>query len=143
MSEFTLTITAESVASTDERFTMDDLSLGDNYKPLDAYFKKANGEVIKRAYSKREQKISNQTLPRIACQLFEKQLAGLSVEEKENFPICKLSPDKEMIRGICTSVGEYKKLRKSNSLEYLTYNYGNGRQFILYSWNIFSTIVFV
>lgn len=49
--KFELTITAESVVSTDERFTMDNLSLGDNYKPLDAYFKKATGEVIKRSYS--------------------------------------------------------------------------------------------
>ena len=141
--KYELSITAESVASTDKRFTMDNLSLGDNYKPLDAYFKRTNGDVIKRAYSKGEQRISNQTLPRIACQLFEKQLAGLSVEERESFPTCKYSPDKEMIRGICASVGEYKKLRNSNSLEYLTYNYGNGRQFVLYSWNIFSTIVFV
>lgn len=33
--KFELTITAGSVVSTDERFTMDNLSLGDNYKPLD------------------------------------------------------------------------------------------------------------
>ena len=50
--KFELSITAESVESTDERFTMDNLSLGDNYKPLDACFKRANGDVIKRAYSK-------------------------------------------------------------------------------------------
>ena len=37
--KFELSITAESVESTDERFTMDNLSLGDNYKPLDACFK--------------------------------------------------------------------------------------------------------
>ena len=35
--KFELTISAESVASTDERFTMDNLSLGDNYKPLNAF----------------------------------------------------------------------------------------------------------
>ena len=46
--KFELSITAESVESTDERFTMDNLSLGDNYKPLDACFKRANGDVIKR-----------------------------------------------------------------------------------------------
>ena len=60
--KFELTITAESVVSTDERFTMDNLSLGDNYKPLDAYFKKATGEVIKRSYSKGERRNSNQTI---------------------------------------------------------------------------------
>ena len=68
--KFELSITAESVESTDERFTMDNLSLGDNYKPLDACFKRANGDVIKRALSKGEKKISNQTMPRIACQVF-------------------------------------------------------------------------
>ena len=75
--KFELFITAESVESTDERFTMDNLWLGDNYKPLDACFKRANGDVIKRAYSKGERRNSNQTLPRIACQVFEKQLAAL------------------------------------------------------------------
>lgn len=98
--KFELSITAESVESTDERFTMDNLSLGDNYKPLDAYFKRANGDVIKRAYSKGERRNSNQTLPRIACQVFEKQLAALSVEDKENFPVCKYNPGSDVIRGI-------------------------------------------
>ena len=139
--KFELSITAESVQSTDERFTMDNLNLGDNYKPLDAYFKRANGDVIKRAYSKGKRRNSNQTLPRIACQIFEKQLAALSVEDKESFPVCKYSPNSDMIRGIYTSVDEYKKHR--NSLEYLTYSYDNGRQFVIYSWNIFSTIIFV
>lgn len=139
--KFELTITAESVVSTDERFTMDNLSLGDNYKPLDAYFKKATGEVIKRFYSKGERRNSNQTMPRIACQLFEKQISGLSVEEKEGFPVCKYNTDSEMICGIYPSVDEFKKHR--NTIEYLTYGYDNGRQFVLYCWNIFSTIIFV
>ena len=139
--KFELSITAESVESTDERFTMEDLNLGDNYKPLNAYFEKANGDIIKRAYNKGEKRNSNQTMPRIACQIFEKQLAALSVEDKESFPVCKYSPNSDMIRGIYTSVDEYKKHR--NSLEYLTYSYDNGRQFVIYSWNIFSTIIFV
>lgn len=139
--KFELTITAESVESTDERFTMNNLSLGDNYKPLDACFKRANGDVIKRAYSKGERRNSNQTLPRIACQVFEKQLAALSVEDKENFPVCKYNPDSDVIRGIYTSVDDFKKHR--NTIEYLTYGYDNGRQFVIYCWNIFSTIIFV
>ena len=102
--KFELSITAESVVSTDERFTMDNISLGDNYKPLDVSFKKATGEVIKRAYSKGERRNSNQTLPRIACQVFEKQIASLSVEDKESFPVCKYNPDSEMICGIFASV---------------------------------------
>ena len=139
--KFELSITAESVESTDERFTMDNLSLGDNYKPLDAYFKRANGDVIKRAYSKGERRNSNQTLPRIACQVFEKQLAALSVEDKENFPVCKYNPGSDVIRGIYASVDDFKNRR--NTIEYLTYGYDNGRQFVIYCWNIFSTIIFV
>lgn len=139
--KFELSITAESVVSTDERFTMDNISLGDNYKPLDVCFKKTTGEVVKRAYSKGERRNSNQTLPRIACQVFEKQIASLSVEEKECFPVCRYNPDSEMICGIFASVDEYKKHRKT--IEYMTYGYDNGRQFVIYCWNIFSTISFV
>lgn len=139
--KFELTISAESIVSTDERFTMDNLSLGDNYKPLGACFRKANGEEIKRAYSKGERRNSNQTLPRIACQVFEKQLAAMSVEDKESFPICKYNPSNDMICGIYSSVDEFKKHR--NTIEYLTYSYDNGRQFVIYCWNIFSTIYFV
>ena len=141
LEKFELSITAESVESTDERFTMDNLSLGDNYKPLDACFKRANGDVIKRAYSKGERRNSNQTLPRIACQVFEKQLAALSVEGRESFPVCKYTPDRDVIRGIYASVDDFKRHR--NTIEYLTYGYDNGRQFVIYCWNIFSTILFV
>ena len=38
--KYTLTITADAAVSTDERFTMDNLGLGDNYKPLDTYYRK-------------------------------------------------------------------------------------------------------
>lgn len=139
--KFELSITAEGVMSTDNRFTMDNISLGDNYKPLDACFKKASGEVVKRSYSKGERRNTNQTLPRIACQVFERQLASLSVESRENFPICKYKPDSDMICGIYTSVDEFKKHR--NTIEYMTYGYDNGRQFVIYCWNIFSTVIFV
>jgi len=139
--KFELTVTAQGVVSTDERFTMDDLSLGDNYVPLGVCFQRANGDIIKRDHRKGEKKISNMTLPRLACQIFEKQLAALSVEEKENFPVCKYKPSSQMICGIYTSVEEFKRYK--NSIEYLTYSYDNGRQFVIYSWNIFSTIRFV
>lgn len=139
--KFELTITADKIVSTDERFTMDNISLGDNYKPLSSYFQKANGDVIKRNYSKGERRNSNQTMPRIACQVFEKQLAALSVESKESFPICRYSPSSEMICGIYSSIDEFRQHRKT--IEYLVYSYDNGRQFVLYSWNVFSTIIFV
>jgi GGDEF domain-containing protein len=139
--KFEMSVSAENVESTDERFTMDNLSLGDNYKPLDVYFKKANGDVIKRSYSKGERRNSNQTMPRIAFQVFEKQISSMSVEDKETFPICKYNPDSDMICGIYSSVDEFKKHR--NTIEYLTYGYDNGRQFVIYCWNIFSTVIFV
>ena len=139
--KFEMTITADGVTSTDERFTMDNLSLGDNYKPLNAYLQKSDGEVIKRTYSKGERRNSNQTMPRIACQVFEKQIASLSVEGRESFPVCKYNPSSETICGIYTSVEEFRQHRKT--IEYLTYSYDNGRQFVLYCWNVFSTIIFV
>lgn len=141
--KYELIITADSITSTDECFTMDNISLGDNYRPLDAYFKKANGEVIRRSYSKGERRTSNQTLPRIAFQVFEKRIAGLSVEEKESFPVCRYTPRSDLICGIFSSVEAIKKHRNTNSYEYLTYSYDNGRLFVIYSWNVFSTLLFV
>lgn len=139
--KYVLTITAESVMSTDERFTMDDLSSGENYKPLDVYFKKANGDIVKRSYNKGERKNSNLTLPRLACQIFERQLADLSVEAKECFPVCKYGRNRELICGIYTSVEEFKKHR--NTFEHMDYTYDNGRMFVIYSWSTFSTLIFV
>lgn len=138
--KYELIITAKSITSTDERFTMDQLGLGDHYKPLDAFFCRADGRTIQRRYSKSERRNSNQTLPRIACQVFEKQLAALPVEEKENFPICQYRPNTEIIRGIYASSEEFRKHR--NTIEYLTYRY-NGGKFVFYCWNIFSTLLFV
>ena len=139
--KYELIITADSVQSTDERFTMDNLSLGDNYKPLNAYFRRENGDTVNRSYSKGERRNTNQTMPRIAFQIFKKQIAAMSVEDKEQFPICRYKPDKDMICGIYSSVDEFRKHR--NTLEYLTYGYDNGRQFVIYCWNVFSTIYFV
>ncbi len=136
-----MTIQADAVFSTDERFTMDNLSLGDGYRPLDVYFKSADGELIRRAYNKGERRNSNMTLARLACQIYETQLAGLSVGEKESFPICRYKADGELICGIYPSVDEYRKHR--NTLEYCTYVYDHGRQFVFYCWNVFSTIIFV
>lgn len=138
--KYELTITADTVVSTDERFTMGNLGLGDNYKPLDVYFKKADGSIIRRNYNKGERRNSNQTMPRIACQIFESQLATMSVEERENFPVCQYNTEGEIYRGIYSSVEEFKKHR--NTIEYLTYSYNNGRLFVIYCWNIFSTILF-
>ncbi len=139
--KFELTITADSIVSTDETFTMDNLGAGDNFKPLDASFVGADGNVTKRKYSKGERRNSNQTLPRIAFQIFENQIKALSVDEKEKFPICRYTPNDEMICGIFHNIEEFRKHRKT--IEYLTYGYDVDRQFVIYCWNIFSTIIFV
>ncbi len=139
--KFELRITADSVISTDENFDIDNLNLGNNYKTLNTYFMKANGEKITRKYNKGERRNSNQTMPRIAFQIFERQIAALSREEKEEFPICQYSPKSEVIRGIYPSVERYKENR--NTYEYLIYYYDEDRQFVIYCWNVFSTILFV
>ena len=138
--KFQLVISADGVTSTDKRFTMDNLSLGDNYKPLGAIFRNANGEEIKRKLNKGERRVSCQTLPRVACQIFEKELASLSVEEKEAFPICRYTPNMELIRGIYSGVDEFRRHR--NTIEYVVYKYDAGRQFVFYCWNLFSTVIF-
>ena len=129
--KFELTITAARVESTDSRFTMDNLSLGDDYEPLNVYFKRVTGEIVKRALKRSERKISNQTMPRLAFQIFENQISALSHKGKKWFPIYKERSDKDTIRGIYSSVEEFKKYR--NSMEYMKpYNYGNGQQFVIY-----------
>ena len=139
--KFILTITADSVVSTDECFDINNLSLGDNYKPLDVKFQKMNGDIITRKYNKGERKNSNQTMPRLALQIFEKQIVKLSLEEKETFPICKYNPDGELRYGIYPSVEAFKKYR--NTIEYLKYFYDEDRMMVIYCWNLFSTIIFV
>lgn len=133
--KYKLIITANEVISTDDKFTMDNLGLGDNYKPLDTYFKSTSAAEVRRKYNKGERRNSNQTLPRLACQIYEQFLSALSADEKENFPICQYTPTSELIRGIYSSVDEFKTYR--NSIEYLIYSYDEGNQFVFYSWNIF------
>ena len=140
--KYEITITSESVTSTDDSFTMDNISAGDVFKPLDASFVSADGTVIKRKYGKGERRNTNQTLPRIAFQIYEKQIAALPVEEKEQFPICQYAPDKEMIRGIYYSRDE-AKAHNIHPFNTMSYDYDDGRQFVIYSWNIFTTLRFV
>lgn len=139
--KFILTITANTVISTDSRFDINNLGLGVYYKTLDVKFENSNGEIITRNYNKGERKNSNQTLPRLAFQIFEKEIVNLSAEEKEMFPVCKYNPDSELKHGIYSSVASFKRYR--NSIEYMKYSYGEGRLFVIYCWNLFSTIIFV
>lgn len=139
--KFVLTITADNVVSTDERFDINNLSLGDNYKTLDVKFEKLNGDIITRKYNKGERKNSNQTMPRLALQIFEQQIINLSEEEKETFPICRYTPDSDLRYGIYRSVEDFKKYR--NTIEYLKYFYDDDKLLVIYCWNLFSTLNFV
>ena len=110
---FELTITADEVVSTDKTFTMNNIGAGDKFKPIDTSFIGADGKVIKRNRAKRENVISNMTLPRIAFQLYEKQIIALSDEEKLEFPICRYTLNGEVIRGIFPSEDKFKEYKNS------------------------------
>lgn len=141
LERYELTISSNEIKSTDSRFTMDNLTLGDDYKIIDVKFETADGQIINRRLKKFERKISNQTLPRLTCQIFEKQLLALSEEERKKFPICQYRPSEDMIQGIFSSIEDFKEYR--NTLEYLTYKCKNGESLVFYCWNIFSTLIFV
>lgn len=141
LERYELTISSNEIKSTDSRFTMDNLSLGDDYKIIDVKFETADGQIVRRRQKRFERKISNQTLPRLTCQIFEKQLLALSKEERKKFPICKYRPTDDMIQGIFSSIDDFKGNR--NTLEYLTYECENGESLVFYCWNIFSTLIFV
>jgi hypothetical protein len=140
--KYELVISTTNITATDDRFTLDNISLGDYYKPLDAYFKKADGGIVRRKYNKGERRNTNQTLPRLAFQIFETQISALSTFDKETFPVCRYGSN-EPICGIFSTQEEYKIKRNTNSYEFLTYTRENGPQFVIYSWNIFSTLLFV
>ena len=139
--KYELTITADNLISTDTRFNIDNIFLGDNYEPIDAYYVTSDNKLIRRKRNKGEQRISNQTLPRLAIQVFEKQLVALSEEDKKNFPICKYSPGQALISGIFSSVEGFRDYKKT--VEYLIYRRAGGPQLVIYSWNMFSTLRFV
>ena len=82
---YELRITADEIKATDPTFTMKNLRLGDNYQPKDAYFRTAEGEITRRNYGKNERKISNQTLPRLAIQMFERSMFHYQKVKKQHF----------------------------------------------------------
>lgn len=138
--DYELRITKDGVTSTDKHFSMDDLSLGDKCVQIDTYFEKANGERITRHRDKGEKKKSNRSLPLLACQLYEKQLSELSDEDKASFPVYRPT-NGHLITGIYPSIEEFQKARKT--IEYLAYQCKDGQQLVIYSWNVFSTVLFV
>lgn len=132
--KFELTVTAQGATSTDGRFTMDDLSLGDNYRPLDVYMERADGTRVERRRRPNERRFCNQTMPKLAFQVFEEKLKALSPEKKESFPVCRYRPEGKLIQGIYSEKKGYG---------YLTYVCEDGGKLSICCWNIFSTIHFV
>ena len=138
---FELTVSAACVRSTDERFTMDDLSLGDHYRPLDACFRRADGGIVRRAYKKGERRNTARTLPRIACQVFERALRTLPPAERARFPVCRYTPESETIRGVFASTLDFRA--RCDASAHLDYRCGDGSLLVLYCQNLFSTILFL
>lgn len=122
---------------------MENLKLGEGYKPLYVYFKDAAGNKIRRRHNYvkalRGLVNTNRTLPLIACQVFEKQIAALTTEEKKNFPVCQYSPTSKVICGIYPSESEFNR----NLAESLTYTCADGRQYVMYCRSLFSPILFI
>ena len=71
----------------------------------------------------------------------ESQINALSDLDMKSFPICRYTPEAEKICGIFKTVEEFLKYK--NSMEHLTYKRENGPQYVIYAWNLFSTLLFV
>ena len=138
---YQLTITADSIVSTDPNFSMDNLYLGDNFKAVEVWFEDENGNKVVRNRNRNERAISGQTLPRLACQIYESQLSALSLQEKTDFVICQYKPNGTVFKGIYPTVTEFRKQYKS--IEFVKYSCSDGSNFVIYCWNIFSTLLFV
>ncbi len=144
--DFKLFITKESdntisLRSTDKHFTSDDyLNYGKNYKLTDAYFKNADSNEIRRKPGKGESAISNQTLLRLASQVFEDDLARLSDDDKKSFPVYKNSQTGDETKGFSDFEDKVKNrtiYKRNNGDGQFVFTYTSS-----YSSNIFSTIVF-
>ncbi len=141
---FRLTITAKQVNSTESNFTMKNLSVGDNYKIVDAYFQTAAGEITHQIPIKGKHAICNQTLPRIAFQRFGEQIAALSEKEKADFPICRYESKQKIIRGIYSSIEEFKTHSGYDPGRFASiFEYDKDQQLVIYCWNIFSPLLFL
>ena len=136
---FILTITKDEIVSTDKRFTMSNLDSGCNYRPEDVYFESENGEKIRRKPNAKESNITNRTLPRLVFQIFEENIEKLSESEKKNFPIYRQN-NGELLKGIYSTEEDFRKNTKFE--QYVEYKSNSGAVFFLYSYFIFSTIIF-
>lgn len=56
LEKYELTISSNEIKSTDSRFTMDNLTLGDNYEFIDVFFINSNDEIIRRNKKREKEK---------------------------------------------------------------------------------------
>ncbi len=139
--DYTLTITKENMQSTDDLFHATDRYYGTNFKVVDVYLERKDGEQIRYRKTANEQLLCTYTLPRLACQLFEEQLAKLSATEKLHFPI-SLQGSEEINKGLFESFEEYEKQPYSQSYVRASYSSNTGRLFVLRSEKLFFTTLF-
>ena len=142
--DFKLIITKDDIVSSDPYFTMDNLGMGDNYEPRGVYLERIDGSVVYRTRKKREEWISNQTMPRLVFQCFENDINALSEKERLEFPTCRYTLNGYVYKGIYASAEDYKiKTNSASARTTTTYTRTNGGYYVIYGWNIFSTIIFV
>ena len=147
-SNFTFTITADQLQSTDPDFSVESEKNLERYgkekKAIDVYFETANKESpIRRIPEHREHQIASSTLPMLAFQIFEKKICSLSDEEKKQFPIYKNDSNVSM-NGIYSSIKEFNQHCKRSDQYSICYKYNGGNKaFHIYHHNVFSTILFV
>lgn len=139
---FVMTITDSAVLSTDPDFDPDQLAKSSEvtFEALEVYYQDASGNI--RRPSGMYQEANNMSLPRLTCQVFENQLETLSPTDKSSFPVSQHSPNGKIYTGIYYSEADFNK-DYPNRREYLVYKCSNGKQFVIYSWYIFSDILFV
>lgn len=140
--EYTLTITKDSIESTQGWSYIEMINFKMGCEPIKVYFRNGKGEIIHRKLEKNERHISNKTLPLLAFQVYERQIALLSEEERENFPTAIDSNGKKMF-GIYPNENLYRKKTGNTNYGYVDYTRTNESKFYIYSSSIFSTIPFI
>lgn len=135
--QFELTITTETITSTEKDFTEDQLVVGKGYKGVDAYFENLKGKKIKCILKGKQHEESGQKLARLVFQLFGDQIEKLTSEERENFPIRKIKGG--IITGIYLSEESFREKFGDAIFERECLKYQN--RFYIRHWGVFSAIL--
>lgn len=138
---YRLEIRADGFSCDDPEFSVEDVWHGDTKTPVDVYFEDSDGNRNYRNHRKRERRMTNQTLPRLAFQVFESKIFELSDDEMAEFPICQYG-ENPVIQGIFRSEQDFRTGVR-NTMEFMSYVTHDGRERYIYCWNIFTTLLFV